>query len=216
MPILALIALVAAPQSPPTLPGAYAALGEKRFDDAISAFSRVVQADPAALPQAWGWGMALYGKGDLVGARSLFDSILVAQPRHGRALYGRGLVTLRLGGTAEADFRAALALDEDDVRARFRLAQALSDTSQYEAAATELAQVLARRWIHQPARHALILALRDAGKPDEARRVAREFQAVQPLVEPIRAKERAVRAHPDDPALRQQLHGLYVQAGRTF
>ncbi len=220
MPILALMTVLAAPAPPRAyeagLPGAYAALADKRFDDAIATFSAAVEADPAALPQAWGWGMALYGKGDLQACLQIFERILAEAPAHGRALYGRGLVRLRLGGDAEGDLRAALAVDTNDVRSRFRLAQALAARGAHAQAASELGQVLARRWIHQPARHALILALRDAGDRTAAAQVVREFRRVERLVGPIRATERAVRAHPDRPALREQLKALYEQAGRTF
>lgn len=213
MHVLALLAAIAAP---PGLLEAYDALRDKRFDQAISTFSQTVQAHPETLPKAWGWGMALYGKGDLTGALEFFERVLAVDPKHPRALYGRGLVTLRTGGNPEADLRAALTVEPDGIRARFRLGQALAARGAYDEATIELRGVLQRRWIHQSARHSLILALRDAGKRDEALQVIAEFARVEPLVDRIRAAERGVRKRPDDFGLRKRIRELYEQAGRTF
>ncbi len=198
----------------PDLSAAYAALADKRFAAAIQGFAAAVKADPAALPSAWGWGMALYGKGDLDGALTIFERILKTWPNHGRALYGRGLIRLRRGGAAEADLRAALAVDVDDVRARFRLGQALAARSAYEEACLELRAVLRRRWIHQPARHALVLALRDSGRLADAEAEAKTFSAVDRLIPLIRRVERRVRANPEDSVAVRELMELYVRAGR--
>ena len=216
MPVVLLLAALAAPIPPPGLQEGYRALRAKRFDEAVSSFTEAVKDQPAALPQAWGWGMALYGKGDLAGALEVFERVLKADPKHVRALYGRALVKMRTGGDPAPDLEAALQLRPKDVRARFRLGQALADRGAYDEAAEHLRQVLKLRWIHQPARHALILALRDAGKVAEAQAVAAQFRRVDPLVERIQTAEGAVRRRPDDVEARERLKTLYAEAGREF
>lgn len=198
------------------------ALADKRHSEAADLYARAIDADPASLREAWGWGMALYGRGDMDGAAAVFERVLAAAPGSARALYGRALVHMRTGrpAEAEADLRAVLALDSDDVRARFRLGQLLQARGETAQAVAELRAALARRFFHQPARHALILALRDGGRADatraaEARAEAEVFRRVEGLLPHIRRAEVAVRAAPDDAAARTRLAELYRRAGKA-
>jgi len=206
-----LLALLAAPGG---LQEARNALADKRFVEAQALYAQGVADDPAKITQAWGWGMAHYGLGDLDAALSVFERILAADPDHARALYGRALVALRRGGDPRADLERALSLNPDDVRARYRLAQALARRGAHAEAVVEFRAVLARRWIHQAARHALLLALRDAGQTEEARHEAAVFERVERLRPHIRRAEAATRARPDDPATRARLKDLYKRVGR--
>lgn len=211
MTALALLIVLASPQG---LETSYQALRDKRFDDAIRSFEATVAATPKLLPKAWGWGMALYGRGDLAGASDLFERILAGDPGNVRALYGRALVLMRSGGDPAPDLRAALRSAPDDVRCRFRLGQALAERGAHGEAVEELRGVLARRWIHQPARHALILSLRDLDDLVGAQAAMAEFQRIEPLVDRIGAAERAVRRRPDDMRAKARLRAVYSQAGR--
>ncbi len=211
MSVVTLLALLAAPGG---LQEARDALADKRFVEAQALYAQGVADDPATITQAWGWGMAHYGLGDLDAALAVFGRILAADPDHVRALYGRGLVALRRGGDARGDLRRALSLNPDDVRARYRLGQALARRGAHAEAVVEFRGVLARRWIHQAARHALLLALRDAGQAEAARREAAVFERVENLIPHIRRAEATARARPDDPTARARLKDLYERAGR--
>jgi len=211
--VVTLLALLA---NPGGLQEARDALADKRYVEAQALYAQGVAGDPTALAQAWGWGMAHYGLGDLDAALAVFERILAAHPDHVRALYGRGLVTLRRGGDPRRDLRRALSLDPDDVRARYRLGQALALRGDHAGAVVELRAVLARRWIHQAARHALLLALRDAGQVAAARRETAVFERVERLRPHIRRAEAAVRARPGDPDAKARLKRLYQRAGRPL
>ena len=216
VPLLGLLSAFAAADPAADLAAANAALADKRNPVAARLYEQAVSADPALLGRAWGWAMAHYGVGDLPAALAVAERVLAAHPGHERARYVRGLVRFRQGelGAARADLAAVVDARPKDIRARFRLGQVLHALGQSAEAATMLRSVLSLRWIHQPARHALALTLRDSGDTKGAERALDELRRIEPLVPRIRTAERVVRMKPGDGAAKEQLRTLYGQAGR--
>jgi tetratricopeptide (TPR) repeat protein len=68
-------------------------------------------------------GLVQLRRGDNDRATADYDAVLKVQPRNAWALYGRGLARQRKGMKAEgdADIAAALAIDKDDLPARFKV-----------------------------------------------------------------------------------------------
>ncbi|GAA2750053.1 tetratricopeptide repeat protein [Amnibacterium kyonggiense] len=132
---------------------------------------------------------ALAGMHALVGERPDGDA---------RALYERGSVHDSLGQEQEAIplYRAALAagLDEEhEPQAVIQLASSLRNVGDVEEAVALLQTAGLTAWTGDAARAFLALALRDAGRPDEALQVA--LLALAPT---LPRYTRAVRAYADD------------------
>ncbi|MBV9919730.1 MAG: tetratricopeptide repeat protein [Pseudonocardia sp.] len=133
---------------------------------------------------------------------------------------------------AQADFRAALALDPAHHDARLHLAMAVLQESPREGA-DHLHQLLSQKPADPRIKYTLAGVLRSVGRPDEARRLLDEVLATNPnnvatllergalatdqgeLAAAERLLARAVALAPDDPKVNFALASCLRAAGRT-
>lgn len=108
----------------------------RRFEEAVAAFRKAVEADPEDPNSRYNLGLALLEMNQPEAAVEEFEEILQRQPEHAQGLYGRALARNRMGDLAgaEADYRAAVATNPDHLRAHFDLGNLLWQSSHFDEA----------------------------------------------------------------------------------
>jgi tetratricopeptide (TPR) repeat protein len=144
--ILLVLLLSSAPlcfaQEPPDYVRAEAFVKQSQWDAGIEILQHILKAEPRNLKALNLLGIALTGKGDLVGANREFQRALRIQPRFYPALQNLAIneLTLKDAAAAERHFNAALQLAPHDSVVHAYLGEIAYSRQDYENAATHLSQ----------------------------------------------------------------------------
>ena len=108
------------------------ALREKRFADAVAAYRKALEADPADATVWANLGVALAGLGDLPGAEQSYRKALDVEPANARAHYNLGTLLAARGDRREGieHLEAAVRSDPESRDALFNLGQALAEAGE--------------------------------------------------------------------------------------
>lgn len=154
----------------------------ERYSEAVAAFARAVELDPSLAGRVFNHGRALQELDRHEEAIAVFEAMRREETVHQRVRgeFGRGLSLEALGDPERAAtaYRAALALDADFHRARYRLGVLeLADGELAEAEAA-FAAVLRADPLHHGAAYNRALALARLGRDEESEAAWERYRAV--------------------------------------
>ena len=147
-----------------------------RYQDAAAEYRKAIQKNPAALNLHYRLGRALllesHEAGNLREARKEFEAELALNPSDAVAEYqvGQTLLAEPNAAGAGAHFEKAVALNPEFAEALVALAKTKSDDKKYGDAIPLLERAVKLQPASESARYSLMLAYRNAGRAEDARR----------------------------------------------
>ena len=156
-----------------------------RYDDAVREYRKAIEKAPATLNLHYRLGRALLMRSHepqaLVDALEEFRTELALNPRDAVAEFQIGQILQVLGRPAEAlpHLERAVALDGEFPEALVALAKERSRLEEYDEAITLLERALALHPESEPAHYSLMLAYRNAGRREDARRIQQALEELQ-------------------------------------
>jgi tetratricopeptide (TPR) repeat protein len=159
---------------------------QNRYPEAISEYRKAIEKNPAALNLHFRLGRALllesHSPENPALAQREFEAELALNPADAAAEYEIGQILLIGQQPAEAikRFERAVAIASNFPEALLALGRARLDAKQYPEAIVLLERVVRLQPVNEPAHYSLMLAYRNAGRPDDA---AREQAALDKLRE---------------------------------
>ena len=156
-----------------------------RYDDAVREYRKALQKAPATLNLHYRLGRALLMRSHepeaLTEALEEFRAELRLNPADAVAEFQVGQILQVLGKPDEAlpHFERAVALDGEFPEALVALAKERSHLEDYDEAIALLERALALHPQSEPAHYSLMLAYRNAGRREDARRIQQALEALQ-------------------------------------
>ena len=156
-----------------------------RYDDAVREYRKALEKAPGTLNLHYRLGRALLMRSHepqaLTEALEEFRAELQLNPRDAVAEFQVGQILQVLGRPSEAlpHFERAVALDGEFPEALVALAKERSRLEEYEEAISLLERALALHPESEPAHYSLMLAYRNAGRRDDARRIQQALEELQ-------------------------------------
>ena len=156
-----------------------------RYDDAVREYRKAIEKAPATLNLHYRLGRALLMRSHepeaLSEALEEFQTELQLNPRDAVAEFQVGQILQVLGRPSEAlpHFERAVSLDGEFPEALVALAKERSRLEQYDEAISLLERALALHPESEPAHYSLMLAYRNAGRREDARRIQQALEELQ-------------------------------------